>query len=220
MVRKFLLTSAVIFFPKGSCIQIAVAVVVSIFFLVLHAHYTPYASALNNWLQTLALVGLLLVYLLGLLIKAQPDMENRGSFDVVLQLVTVAVAAIVVAVPVLIKANKKWQERSAVRLSEAVELAIFVPDQRADDGYHLMDDERRYDHSNAPGLSTGPKSNNDGGGGGANQSQFELELALENCKRALENCKRKEKVQHIRCELQESTGSSEMPVDDGGSNSD
>ena len=69
MVRKFILTSAVIFFNEGSSLQVATAVLVSIFFLVLHVCYLPFADTSDNWLQGVALVGLVLVYFIGLLIK-------------------------------------------------------------------------------------------------------------------------------------------------------
>jgi hypothetical protein len=69
MVRKFILTSAVIFFNEGSSMQVATAVLGSIFFLVLHVCYLPFADSSDNWLQGLALVALLLVYFIGLLIK-------------------------------------------------------------------------------------------------------------------------------------------------------
>jgi hypothetical protein len=69
MVRKFILTSAVIFFNEGSSMQVATAVLVSISFLVLHVCYLPFAESSDNWLQGVALVALLLVYFIGLLIK-------------------------------------------------------------------------------------------------------------------------------------------------------
>ena len=64
-MRKFLLTSAIIFWPRGSCIQVTVAVLVSVLFLVLHAYFTPFDTAADNWLQAIALTGLLLVYFMG-----------------------------------------------------------------------------------------------------------------------------------------------------------
>ena len=99
MVRKFILTSAVIFFNEGSSMQVAAAVLVSIFFLVLHVCYLPFANSSDNWLQGLALVGLVFVYFIGLLIQvsyplviyrlsrlmctplvAGPDKHPRGCF--------------------------------------------------------------------------------------------------------------------------------------------
>jgi predicted outer membrane repeat protein len=122
MVRKFLLTSAVIFWPKGSCIQVAVAVMVSMFFLALQMYHMPYDTHVDNWFQVLALVGLLLVYFMGLLIKVQPNLEQRYSFDVLLQFVSIAVASIVVGVPIIHKARLHWRARGVARSHSSVEL--------------------------------------------------------------------------------------------------
>ena len=52
-------------------------------------------SVLGNtshfWLQVLALVGLLLVNIMGLLIKVQPDLESEYGFDLLLQIVSAVV---------------------------------------------------------------------------------------------------------------------------------
>jgi hypothetical protein len=89
LVRKFLLTSAMIFFDQGSsaqvsyglaahkislkliCVlrQVTVAVFVSVLFLALHIRYLPFVDNTDNWLQGTALVALCLVYFAGLLIK-------------------------------------------------------------------------------------------------------------------------------------------------------
>jgi hypothetical protein len=111
MLRKFLLTSAVIFWPKGSCIQVAVAVMVSMFFLAFHMYHMPYDTQTDNWFQCVALVGLLLVYFMGLLIKVQPDLEQRYGFDNLLQIVTAVVGGIVVGVPIIHKVGNKWRQR-------------------------------------------------------------------------------------------------------------
>jgi hypothetical protein len=126
MVRKFLLTSAVIFWPKGSCVQVAVAVMVSMFFLGFHLYHMPYDTRADNWFQVLALAGLLLVYFMGLLIKVQPNLEQRYGFDALLQLVAFAVAAIVVAVPIIHKARLFMRKRSAGRATQSQEQAIAV----------------------------------------------------------------------------------------------
>jgi hypothetical protein len=123
MMRKFLLTSAVIFWPKGSCIQVAVAVVVSVFFLAFQMYHMPYDTSADNWFQVLALVGLLLVYFMGLLIKVQPDLESRYGFDAILQFVATAVAAIIVAVPIIHKARREWRARGRARSGTMVELS-------------------------------------------------------------------------------------------------
>jgi divalent metal cation (Fe/Co/Zn/Cd) transporter len=157
MVRKFLLTSAVIFWPKGSCIQVAVAVMVSMFFLAFHVHHMPFESAMDNWFQALALVGLLLVYFMGLLIKVQPDLEHQYGFGMLLQLVTAVVGMIVLGVPMLQKAAMKWRQRAATAKRDdgtillmsswnedcdGVEMTeLFHLDETSStDNYHLMSD--------------------------------------------------------------------------------
>jgi hypothetical protein len=123
MLRKFLLTSAVIFWPKGSCIQVAVAVMVSMFFLAFQMYHMPYDTRADNWFQVLALVGLLLVYFMGLLIKVQPHLESRYGFDAILQLVSGGVAAITVAVPIIHKARLKWRARGRARSGTMIEFS-------------------------------------------------------------------------------------------------
>jgi hypothetical protein len=74
----------------------------------------------------MALVGLLLVYFMGLLIKVQPNLEQRYGFDALLQLVSVAVAAIVVAVPIIHKARLYMRKRSAGRAAQLQDQGIAV----------------------------------------------------------------------------------------------
>jgi hypothetical protein len=94
LLRKFLLTCAITFWPKGSCIELALAVMISVFFLAFHIHHMPFESVSNNWLQVMALVALLLTYFMGLLIKVQPDLEHQNGFDVVLSSVSVTIGII------------------------------------------------------------------------------------------------------------------------------
>jgi hypothetical protein len=141
MLRKFLLTSAVIFWPKGSCIQVAVAVTVSVFFLAFQMYHMPYDSSVDNWFQVLALVGLVLVYFMGLLIKVQPDLESRYGFDALLQLVSAAVAAIMVAVPIIHKARLKWRARGRARsgttMVEMSEALLMNNNEHDGDGSYI-----------------------------------------------------------------------------------
>jgi predicted outer membrane repeat protein len=111
MVRKLLLTSAVIFWNKGSCMQIAVAMLVSMFFLAFHMLHMPYETRMDNWLQVLALVGLLLVYIMGLLIKVQPDLESQYGFDLLLQIVSAVVGMLLFAVAFVHKAGLLWRRK-------------------------------------------------------------------------------------------------------------
>jgi hypothetical protein len=150
MARKFLLTSAIIFWPKGTCIQVAVAVIVSIFFLTLHMYYMPYDTHTDNWLQVSALVGLLLFYFMGLLIKVQPQLEERYGFDVLLQIVSIAVATIAVGVPIIHKfrlylrvRGAKARSHSSVELSES----LLANDSESDRG------------SSIPSIADDPNAN-------------------------------------------------------------
>jgi hypothetical protein len=140
MVRKFWLTSAVIFWPKGSCIQVAVAVMVSMFFLGFQLYHMPFNTRTDNWFQVMALVGLLLVYFMGLLIKVQPNLEQRYAFDSLLQLVTGAVAAIVLVVPIIHKARLRLGACRGVadRSLSMIELPVL---RGLEADYSLMDDE-------------------------------------------------------------------------------
>jgi hypothetical protein len=101
-------------------------------------YHMPYDTRADNWFQVLALVGLLLVYFMGLLIKVQPDLESRYGFDVILQFVSGGVAAITVAVPIIHKARLKWRARGRARLGAMFELSETLmndKDRGGDDSY-------------------------------------------------------------------------------------
>jgi hypothetical protein len=112
MIRKLLLTSAVIFCNKGSCMQISVAMLVSMFFLAFHMFHMPYETPMDNWLQVVALVSLLLMYFMGLIIKAQPALEQTYGFDAILQVVATAVGMLVLVVAFVHKAGLRWRHRT------------------------------------------------------------------------------------------------------------
>jgi hypothetical protein len=84
MGRKLLLSSAILLFEKGTSMQIAVATVLSVIFLILHALYEPFENPADNRLQTLALVSLFGTYFVGLLIKVQPSAGQSGEFAALL----------------------------------------------------------------------------------------------------------------------------------------
>jgi hypothetical protein len=107
MLRKFVLTSVVLFLHQGSVAQVAVALVVSVCFLVLHVRVLPFASNADNWLQGAALVALCIVYFVGLIIKAQPESDVGSSFDSLLQLSATAIFVVAFAIPLCLKA-KFW----------------------------------------------------------------------------------------------------------------
>jgi hypothetical protein len=107
MLRKFILTSAVLFLHQGSVAQVAVALVVSVCFLVFHVRVLPFASNADNWLQGFALVGLCIVYFVGLIIKALPESDIGSYFDSLLQLSSTAIFFVAFAIPLCLKA-KFW----------------------------------------------------------------------------------------------------------------
>ena len=107
MLRKFLLTSLVLFLHQGSVAQVAVALVVSVCFLVLHVRVLPFASNADNWLQGAALVALCIVYFVGLIIKALPESDVGSSFDSLLQVSATAIFVVAFSIPLCLKA-KFW----------------------------------------------------------------------------------------------------------------
>jgi hypothetical protein len=84
MARKLLLSSAVLLFEKGTSMQIAVATVFSVAFLIAHTLYEPFENPSDNRLQTLALASLFGTYFIGLLIKVQPSAGQSGQFAALL----------------------------------------------------------------------------------------------------------------------------------------
>jgi hypothetical protein len=92
MARKLLLSSAILLFEKGTSMQIAVATVVSVVFLILHALYEPFEEPTDNRLQTLALTSLFGVYFIGLLIKVQPSAGQSDQFATLLTVLSLVVA--------------------------------------------------------------------------------------------------------------------------------
>jgi len=92
MGRKLLLSSAVLLFEKGTSIQIAVATVLSVAFLIAHTLYEPFENPADNRLQTLALASLFGTYFIGLLIKVQPSAGQSGQFAALLTGLSLVVA--------------------------------------------------------------------------------------------------------------------------------
>jgi hypothetical protein len=80
IVRKLLLSAGVLYFNKGTSMQITVAVLLSAISLVVHALYEPFKKPSDNRLQTLALSSLLATYFSGLLAKVQPDAVQEAEF--------------------------------------------------------------------------------------------------------------------------------------------
>jgi hypothetical protein len=91
MARKLLLSSAVLLFDKGTSMQIAVATVLSVAFLIAHTLFEPFENPADNRLQTLALASLFGTYFIGLLIKVQPSAGQSGQFAALLTVMSLVV---------------------------------------------------------------------------------------------------------------------------------
>jgi hypothetical protein len=88
IVRKLLLSVIGAFWSSQSTLCIATACLISTFFLVVHAYFSPYRSFVLNCVQTLALTILSLLYFIGVLLKTESveerDREGLGVLMVVL----------------------------------------------------------------------------------------------------------------------------------------
>jgi hypothetical protein len=91
LVRKLLLSSAVLFVPEGSIERIAIALLVSVTFQVLQAYYQPYNSPHKNRMADAAGAALSLTYYLTLLIKASPLAKDQEALGVLLIMLLVFV---------------------------------------------------------------------------------------------------------------------------------
>jgi hypothetical protein len=87
LVKKLLLTSAVLFVPEGSIERVGIALLLSGTFQVLQAYYQPYNSPYKNRMADAAGAALSLTYDLTLLVKASPlaqDQDALGALLIVL----------------------------------------------------------------------------------------------------------------------------------------
>jgi predicted outer membrane repeat protein len=91
LVKKMLLSSAVLFVPEGSIERIAIALQISVTFQVLQAFYQPYNSLYKNRMADAAGAALSLTYFLTLLVKALPIAQDKHALGVMLILLTVFV---------------------------------------------------------------------------------------------------------------------------------
>jgi hypothetical protein len=92
MLRKLFLTSLVLLFDKGTTMQISIATVWSLVFLVAHALYQPFTSPEDNRLQTLALASLSSTYFIGVLIQVRPTAGQSAEFATLLSMLGAVVA--------------------------------------------------------------------------------------------------------------------------------
>jgi predicted outer membrane repeat protein len=156
MFRKFLLTLAVIFLHQGSISQVASALVVSVFFLVLHVRVLPFAERTDNWLQGVALTALCILYFVGLVIKAVPGSASSSGLDLLLQVSSIMVGVIAFTVP-LFRKIKFW--RRGIRKPDhdscsGLSMSTLHPSEESgSEGYELMRDDG--DHALLPAESRG-----------------------------------------------------------------
>ena len=94
MVRKLFLTTLVLLFHKGTTMQISIACIWSLVFLVAHALYEPFEKREDNQLQTLALSSLSATYFIGVLIQVQPTAGQSAQFATLLTILTAVVACV------------------------------------------------------------------------------------------------------------------------------
>jgi hypothetical protein len=91
LVKKLLVTSAIIFIPRGSVSRIAFALFVSVMFQVLQAYFQPYSSLYKNRIADAANAALSMTYFMALLIRVRSVAQNDTFLGVLLILLLVLV---------------------------------------------------------------------------------------------------------------------------------
>jgi len=122
LVRKLLLSSAVLFVPEGSIERIAIALFISGTFQVLQAYYQPYNSRHKNLMADGAGAALSLTYFLTLLVKAFPVAKDKGALGALLLLLLVFVALACAVALVAMRRQTAWLLRKKRASSSAVAL--------------------------------------------------------------------------------------------------
>ena len=96
------LTCLINVFPKGTRERIAIAVLLSGGFLLLHVRYQPFRHSAHNHLETVAYSALTLTYFIGLLMQSDAAPQSQyHAFDAILLLLTAVVVLSAVAVAVI-----------------------------------------------------------------------------------------------------------------------
>ena len=116
LVKKLLLSSAVLFIPEGSIERIGSALLISVTFQVLQAYYQPYNSPHKNAMADATGVALSLTYYLTLLVKALPVAKDKEAPGVLLILLIVFV---VLAGMLAIFAMKQQTETGSIQRQRA-----------------------------------------------------------------------------------------------------
>ena len=101
-LRKFVLSSALIFFNPGSNSQVLVAILVCVLFLCLVASFKPYRDDGDDRTNTMAYMCLVMTLVLGMAIKVQQYEQSdtaksdKAMFTLLLIIVNVALLAFAV----------------------------------------------------------------------------------------------------------------------------
>ena len=93
MVRKLILSIVGAFFSSKSVMVIGTALLISVFFQILHSLYYPFKSKKYNRMQQICLTVLNLFYMSGLLLKTAA-VTSEDSDDIGILLVTLLVFAV------------------------------------------------------------------------------------------------------------------------------
>ena len=111
LLRKLLLSSAVIFLPRSSVTRTGVALLVAVTFQVLQAHFAPWDTVNKNRMANAADAALSLTYFLALMVDAFPASKDKDALGVLLCTLLVFVALAAVGAVVAIRRETQWQHR-------------------------------------------------------------------------------------------------------------
>jgi hypothetical protein len=152
LVKKLLLSSAILFVPEGSISRIAFALFIAVSAQVLQAHYAPYDSPHKNRIADAAGAALSLTYFLTLLIKVEP-LVQEGAIGILLIILLLFVAAACIAAlvamkrqagVVLRKTEKKKKGQRAPGVSQegpSIEMTELPSSVVTNPAYEVNDDE-------------------------------------------------------------------------------
>jgi hypothetical protein len=148
LVKKLLLSSAVLFVPQGSIERIGIALLISGAFQVLQAYYQPYNSPHKNRMADAVGVTLSLTYYLTLLIKAAPLAQDQEALGVLLIMLLVFVVIACIATVVAMRGHAKAvlcknqaMKGQQVDEAHAVEMGERAPSSVVSNPAYAVDDE-------------------------------------------------------------------------------
>jgi len=110
MIRKLLLCVVGAFWSTKSTICIAIALLISVCFQLLHEHFLPYKSEACNRLQSISLAILSIIYFIGVLLKTQSvRAEDSDSIGwLLIGLLSASLVAAVATIVLEVRATFRW----------------------------------------------------------------------------------------------------------------